>query len=953
MISSFHAKYYAYELTKQSSDINSVSRISASLFNASVDLNPHQIEAALFALKSPLSKGVILADEVGLGKTIEAGLILGQYWAEKKRKLLIICPASLRRQWASEIQEKFNLPAVILDAKSTKLFKSSGIYDPFKQASVIIMSYHFAARNEDQLVQIAWDLTVIDEAHKLRNAHRESNKMGQALKRALNGRKKLLLTATPLQNSLMELYGLTSIIDDYIFGDDKAFRKQYVGADSNQKELKERLSFFIKRTLRSQVLEYVKYTKRKTLTYPFETAKEEDALYIGISTFLQREDSYVLPKKHRHLTSLILRKLLASSTVAVTATLETILKRLIVLRDTNTKNDEAFIDSLISDHDLEEEYLEESEVEISEIDDNKKIDIDKLNKEIVELEHYIDLAKKIIVDGKTLEIIKALNAGFAEMIKMGANKKAIIFTESRKTQDYLKAYFETNGYKGKVVTFSGTNTDSQSQDIYKDWRDRNLGGDSITGSPAIDKRTAILDYFKTDAELMIATEAASEGINLQFCSLLINYDLPWNPQRIEQRIGRCHRYGQKHDVVVINFLNKKNQADRRVLELLTEKFSLFNGVFGASDDVLGVIENGIDFEKKILAIYQTCRKSEEIDFAFQDLQKELEEEISKRLKDTKRILIDHFDEDIHDILKVQLDETRLRLDKMSILFWDLTKYMLANMAQFNENEYSFRLEANNISDVSVGKYHLINKKKIDSEEHCHKYRLGHPLGEFVLDSAKKIDTPVSSITFDITNHPTKISTVENLKGHSGWIILDLLSITSFQESEHLLFSGLDDNGSHIDQEVCEKLFNCSVAGDVLSMSAEIPNILEDNANRYIDSIINKISTVNNSFFEDERDKLEKWADDKILSVEQKLVDTKAKIRSSKRESRIAATVEEHQGFQKEIKNLEKKLRKQRVEIFAAEDEVNEKRDELIDKLEKEMKHKTSCERLFTIKWNVV
>ncbi|WP_140440593.1 helicase-related protein, partial [Escherichia coli] len=138
---------------------------------------------------------------------------------------------------------------------------------------------------------------------------------------------------------------------------------------------------------------------------------------------------------------------------------------------------------------------------------------------------------------------------------------------------------------GRVVTFSGTNNTPQTNQIYQQWLEEYRGSSRITGSAQIDKRSALIDHFKDHAEIMIATEAAAEGVNLQFCSLLINYDLPWNPQRIEQRIGRCHRYGQEFDVVVINFLNQRNQADQRVLELLTEKFNLFDGVFGASDSV--------------------------------------------------------------------------------------------------------------------------------------------------------------------------------------------------------------------------------------------------------------------------------------------------------------------------------------------------------------------------------
>jgi len=309
MITDYHAKYYAHELSIQHAD-NGVDRLSQSLFDASVDLNPHQIDAALFALSNPLSKGVVLADEVGLGKTIEAGLVLCQYWAERKRKLIIICPASLRRQWAQELQDKFNLPSIILDSRTWSTLQKNGIYNPLDNKQIVIMSYHYAARNEARLVAEPWNLVVIDEAHKLRNAHRDSNKMGQALKRVFYGRQKLLLTATPLQNTLMEIYGLSTVIDDHIFGDDRAFRKQYMSGSSDIPELKERLSSFVKRSLRKDVLEYVRYTERKTFTVPFTPSDAEQDLYDCVSAFLEKEKSYALPKRQRHLTGLILRKLL-------------------------------------------------------------------------------------------------------------------------------------------------------------------------------------------------------------------------------------------------------------------------------------------------------------------------------------------------------------------------------------------------------------------------------------------------------------------------------------------------------------------------------------------------------------------------------------------------------------------------------------------------------------------
>jgi SNF2 family DNA or RNA helicase len=200
------AQYLAHDLTLQHAGAGP-DRLSQALFNASVDLNPHQIEAAVFALQSPLSKGVLLADEVGLGKTIEAGIVLCQYWAERKRQLLVICPASLRKQWALELEEKFNLPAIVLDAKTWREAQRQGLA-PLKQKAVLIVSYAYATRIKEDIRAMGWHLVVMDEAHKLRNAYRESNKTGQAIRWATADSRKLLLTATPLQNSILELYGL-------------------------------------------------------------------------------------------------------------------------------------------------------------------------------------------------------------------------------------------------------------------------------------------------------------------------------------------------------------------------------------------------------------------------------------------------------------------------------------------------------------------------------------------------------------------------------------------------------------------------------------------------------------------------------------------------------------------------------------------------------------------------
>jgi len=504
----------------------------------------------------------------------------------------------------------------------------------------------------------------------------------------------------------MELYGLSTLIDEHLFGDETTFRKQFINSGTGLDELRERLASFAKRTLRRDVLEYIKYTERKALTQPFNPTDDEQALYERISAFLQKENSYALPKQQRHLTALILRKLLASSSHAVAATLVTIRERLHGLLPADKTEDDGsqLVEQLIAEDDLEQDYLEEEVSEADEDTDTSTTEPSEDGKpgtakdahavraaitaEIAELTAFIDAAQALQTDTKAQALLKALGLGFGKMAELGAPRKAIIFTESKRTQEYLHHFLSANGHAGKLVLFSGTNNHEDSTAIYQRWLEEYKGTDRVTGSPQVDRRTALIDHFRKDdgtgAEIMIATEAAAEGVNLQFCALIINYDLPWNPQRVEQRIGRCHRYGQRFDVVVINFLNTRNQADQRVLELLTEKFNLFSGVFGASDEVLGRIEGGLDFEKRILQIYDTCRQPEQIEAAFNALQAELEEVIANRIKDTQSQLLENFDEDVHDRLKLRLQDAEARLDKLGRWFWGVTRYALNDRARFDE-----------------------------------------------------------------------------------------------------------------------------------------------------------------------------------------------------------------------------------------------------------------------------
>jgi superfamily II DNA or RNA helicase len=955
-----HAKYYAHELTRRAA--TGMDRLSAALFDAAVDLNPHQIEAALFALHSPLSKGVLLADEVGLGKTIEAGIVLCQYWAERRRRLLVICPASPRKQWALELEEKFALPVTVLDAKAYREARRAG-QDPLAPGTIVILSFHYANTIREELRAVGWDLVVIDEAHKLRNAYRPSNKVGQGIRWATEDCRKLLLTATPLQNSLLELYGLSTLIDEHLFGDVNAFRAQYASAGSDLVALRQRLAGFCKRTLRNQVTEYIRYTERRPITFPFRPSDAEHALYDAVSAFLQRPDSYALPRRQRHLTALILRKLLASSSSAIAATLDTLLERLETLRDERVQDDPHFAEWLVESEEVEGDLLDEILGEEEPTDEvggpMPSLDRRKLLEEIAVLKRLAEDARRLGIDTKSSTLLTALGVGFEQMKATGAARKALIFTESRRTQDYLKAFLEENGYRGQVVLFNGTNGGPEATAIYEGWVGRNRDTGRVSGSRPVDIRTALIEHFRDDGTILIATEAAAEGVNLQFCSLVINYDLPWNPQRVEQRIGRCHRYGQKHDVVVINFLNERNEADRRVLELLTEKFSLFSGIFGASDEVLGSIESGVDFEKRILAIYQECRTPDEIDAAFHALQEELDEQIRTRLDETRRALFEHFDEDVHQRLRMRLADARAQLDRVGQRFWSLTRHVLADRARFDDAALAFDLRLAPRDDIPAGRYHLISRSQPrtgetgSDEPSRFLYRLSHPLGEHVVETAKAVETPAAEIVFDVSRHPTRILAVEALRGQSGWLTLSRLTVESYEREEYLLFSGFEEGGAALDQETLEKLFHCGgrVRGPACVPDPEARRLAAE-AERHAAATVSRSLEQNSHHFHEAREKLERWADDMVLAAEKALADTKEQIKALRRQARQATTLEEQHQIQEKLRKLEQQQRRQRQEIFSAEDEIMEKRDRLIDELERRLAQRTLTATLFSVRWAV-
>lgn len=754
MMTDYHAKYFAHELTRRCAS-DSVEKLTAVLSDAQVELTPHQIEAALFAFRNPFSRGAILADEVGLGKTIEAGLLIAQKWAEQKRRLLVIVPANLRKQWSQELADKFFLPSAILENRTFNECVRAGNLNPFQQDAVVICSYQFARKAEPYIRQTPWDLVVIDEAHRLRNVYKPTNKIANTIKQSIAPFPKVLLTATPLQNSLLELYGLVSIVDEYAFGDLKTYRSRFtrLANDDDFNELKERLKPICKRTLRKQVLEYVSYTDRHALVQEFVPTPDEQKLYDLVTEYLQQPALHALPASQRSLMTLILRKLLASSTYAISGTLQ-------------------------------------------------------------------GLAAKLDAAAKEAEAV-----------------------------------------------------DAPPEQLAEDWEE-------------ID-------------------ELADE----------------WDSDDDDKAPGEKRRY--------------------------TPEELAGNGVFGASDEVLGAVESGVDFEKRIAGIYQKCRTPQQIEFEFDQLQRDLDEEITAGQRDAREKLLDNFDQEVVEKVKVQ--STGL-LDRFNDRLWQLTRHLLASFARFDEREYSFYLTSNPFPGETIhpGPYRL--GKNV---EDANTYRVGHPLAQRVLAQATALNVPPADVTFDYSGGGKNIAVLAPLLGRSGWLLCSRASVQALETEESLILAAVTDAGEGLDDGQCRRLFDLpGVAGGPVAVPADVRSALADATSRRQSELLAALSTKNGQWFDTEMDKLDRWAEDRRTALRADLSELDESIKDTKKAARLAPNLPEKLEIQRKLRGLETKRDEAWRAYDTASRDVDRQKDTLLDEISHRLEQQASCEELFALRWRV-
>ena len=657
-----------------------------------VDPNPHQIDAVIFALQRISQGGCILADEVGLGKTIEAGLVIAQLRAEGAQRVLLITPKPLLGQWKEELVTLFGIEAIEghrgrEDGSGPRGFEGPGVF--------IVGREQAGSERGAQMLQASggFDLCVIDEAHEIfAGIYRRFDRHGQVKARSryaktaarvrtmLGQTPVLLLTATPIQNTLTELWGLVQYVEPTgtLLGDLPTFRTLFCEGDDRSlrpgqgDELRRRIAAVCQRTLRRQAEAFMerKFTRRTARLFEYAMSALERALYDDVTEYLLDPKTVAFRGNHRRLLLIGFHRRMASSIRALASSLETVAAR---LQRRLAGRDDATLEMFATD--LEED---DDEPAATDRDEGPPATDEVLRAELQRVQSLADRARALRGDAKAEQLLEAVRFVRERERRGDGTGKVVIFTEALTTQDYLRELLIDAGLAAdsEITLFRGSNAGARAAEALSLW-EQEVGSkmpEASRPSKSVATRLALVHEFKTRSRIFISTEAGAKGLNLQFCETVVNYDLPWNPQRIEQRIGRCHRYGQERDVVVINFLSGDNEAQRRTFEILSRKLDLFGTVLSASDAVLyepseqapellvGAL--GSDFEMRLQQIYERARSKDEIEQGLEQLEQhmgqarvELEEArvrtsglIETRLDETVRAAFNHLEDEIPEAL---------------------------------------------------------------------------------------------------------------------------------------------------------------------------------------------------------------------------------------------------------------------------------------------------------------
>lgn len=581
-LSPFHIYSKARELAGYVTGEDKLLPVFAS---SDIRIFPYQIAAAMFALRSPYLRGVVLADEGSLGKTYEALLIATQRWYEGKDKQLVVLPTNLVKQWTQKIESGFTVPYILID--SEEAFRAA---ESFDQHALVITTYDFAIAKAEYIAQVAWDLVIFDEASVLSKGYTGDNKTATTLKGATYNTFKLLLTPTPITMSIMDIYGLLWFIDETIVPDDKWFYERYFRKPENYPELSEWVSKYCFRTLKSQVSDYVNFSQRVPYTIGYDLTPTEKELYALVDRYLAIPQKAAYPKMEPYDLTLMFYHTLSSSAQAFCKTLEGAISR---------------------------------------IEDGSERDLLKETQRV---------AEQIAVSGKMRKLLEVIKKAFRRLDQLKIEKKVVIFTDNRTTQTRLKNLLRENGYEG-VLTYSGQNS-----------RDYSL-----------------MNIFRSESEaqILIATDEAARGLDMEFCPVVINYDMLYNAIEMEQRITRCHRQGQRSDVLVVNLLGKENFADVRILELINKRVLQFEGIFSMSDDIVG------NFDVDIDEILSKLRHRDTIQQVFRENLDRNKAENKELVRSAETTLFTSFTQEVANAVTLTPEYIEDKIEAVNNVLWEV------------------------------------------------------------------------------------------------------------------------------------------------------------------------------------------------------------------------------------------------------------------------------------------
>jgi hypothetical protein len=798
-----------------------------------IDPNPHQIEAVVFALARLREGGCILADEVGLGKTIEAGLVIAQLLAEGARRVLLVTPKSLVGQWRQELFTLFELELQEAQPRPGG-FDGEGLF-------IINREGAGSQRGHDALeVSAPFELCVIDEAHEVfaglykrfgpdgrydddSPAARTAGRLRDILVK--HDTPVLLLTATPIQNNLAELWGLVQYVDKRgtLLGDLPTFREVFCGTDDRQLapgqegELRERLRQVLQRTLRRQAQAFLErpFVDREARLFTYEMSPSERALYDDVTRYLLEASIIAFQGRHRQLLLLGFHRRMASSTAALAASLERVAARLRGMQRGERFEGTREVAELLGDLEDAAPDAEEATEPGHDVGAPAWATPQAISDELQRVEGFVARAQALSGDdGKFRALAQALRF-VAERAAQGQDSgKLVLFTESLVTQEHLRAQLLSLGLAtdDEVTLFRGTNDSPRARAALERWRAEVPQPEGPTPSVDIAVRLALVHEFKTRSRVFISTEAGAKGLNLQFCSTVVNYDLPWNPQRIEQRIGRCHRYGQRHAVTVINFLARGNEAQALTFDILSQKLELFGTVLDASDQVLhaatgpgdGVLVSalGAELEGELHRIYERARTVEQVAAELRALRDRVGAERARFVETHERtasLIASRLDEDLARVFtrrKAGLPAALAELDEDLATL--VTSWLDARRVPWSLEDGVLRAAGDGLpGGLPGGGVAAIGPSKEHTPLH-----LGHPLVVAAVADARALRPA-----------PTLLVTHAGLAGRRGRLRVVKLGFDGFEQVERLFTVVVLDDGASLPPAEAEALLRGELRDD--------------------------------------------------------------------------------------------------------------------------------------------